>query len=323
MNLINTRYSFMAAYLKGEESRSVTSEQVGEVLQRSATMQDALEIIGDTDIGAYLLDQPISTFDDADEYPWLYLGECLGRLAGFNTPQEMSRIASLYVEKYDILNVRIALWMLLKQVPSALIPLGAIHCAGLLPELAAVREKEEIISILTRCNLGDYVPVVEEISEREAQSVTEAETALQNLYYQRVLDTFAGTADGHLLEKTIRIDVDMENLRTVFRVSLAGGQAAGMPILKGGRMLSEGIVQELLTLKIGEITGRLENTGYQLLAQEISKEFEKDGVITVIDRILERYRFRIVRVVTGSSPSRIRSRCVSLSIVYSCAGATM
>ncbi|MBN2397742.1 MAG: V-type ATPase subunit [Deltaproteobacteria bacterium] len=294
MNLINTQYSFMAAYLKGEESRSVTSEQIGEVLQRSATMQDALEIIGETDIGLYLIDQPIPTFDDADEYLWRYLGECLRRFEGFRTPPEMSRIAGLYIERHDVMNIRIALRMLLKRVPSALVPLGAIHSTGLLPELAAVREKEDISSILTQCSLGEYVRTVEEINEKETQSVTEGEATLQNLYYQRVLEAFEGMGDGHLLEKAIRTDIDMENLRTVFRVSLAGGQAAGMPILRGGRMLSEGIVQELLTLKIGEITGRLENTGYHLLAQDISKGFEKDGVITMIDRILERYRFRML-----------------------------
>jgi len=73
----------MSAYLKGEESRAVTAEQIEEMLQRSSTMQDALEIIGETDIGEYLLDQPIKTFVDADNFLWTYLGECLEHIEGF------------------------------------------------------------------------------------------------------------------------------------------------------------------------------------------------------------------------------------------------
>ncbi len=295
MNLINTRYSFMAAYLKGEESRSVSSEQIGEMLQRSATMQDALEMIGDTDVGAYLLDRPIPTFDDADEYLWLYLGECLGRLESFNTPPDMSRIACLYAEKYDVMNIKVALRILLKRVLSSMVPLGAIHNAGFLQELATIKEKEEIYRILNRCNLGDYNRVLEGMDEKDAQSITEAETAMQNLYHQKVLEAFRGMGDGYLLAQAFQTNIDLENLRTVFRVSLAGGQAAGMPVLGGGRMLSEGVVQELLILKIGEITGRVENTGYHLLAQEIAKAFEKDAEIKVIDRITEKHRFRMLK----------------------------
>jgi len=45
VNLISPRYAFISAYLKGEEARSITSGHIGEIVQRSANMQDALEII--------------------------------------------------------------------------------------------------------------------------------------------------------------------------------------------------------------------------------------------------------------------------------------
>ena len=295
MNLISARYAFMSAYLKGEESRSVTSEQIGEVLQRSATMQDALEIIGDTDIGEYLLDQPIKAFDDADECLWMYLDECLGRLDGFDIPTDMSHIAHLYAEKYDVLNIRIALRVILKKTPSSMVPIGKIHGGGYLHEMSAAREKDELPSILATCNLGDYIRAIEEINEKDAQSVSEGEVALQNLYHQKVLEAFRGMADGHLLEKAFRIGIDMANLQTVFRLSLGGNHTTGAPVLIGGRMLSGDTVQELLTMKMAEITGRLENTGYHVMAQEVSKGYEKGGEITAVDKVTEKHRFRMLK----------------------------
>jgi len=295
VNLISSRYAFMSAYLKGEESRSVNSEQIGEVLQRSATMQDALETIGDTDIGEYLLDQPIKGFDDADEHLWLYLDGCLGRLEGFDMPPDMVRIVRLYAEKYDVLNIRIALRVILKKVPSSMVPVGAIHSGGYLQDMSAVREKDELSSILATCKLGDYIQTIEEINEKDAQAVSEGEVALQNLYHQKVLGAFRGMADGHLLEKAFRIGIDAANLRTAFRISLGGGQAAGAPVLSGGRMLSEATVQELFTLKMAEITGKLDNTGYHIMAQEVSKGYEKGGELTAIDKVTEKHRFRILK----------------------------
>lgn len=295
MNLISARYAFMSAYLKGEESRSVTSEQIGEVLQRSATIQDALESIGDTDIGEYLLDQPIKTFDDADEYLWLYLDGCLRRFEGFDIPPDMARVARLYTEKYDLLNIRTALRVILKKVPSSMVPVGAIHGGGYLDDLSAAREKDDLSSILAACKLGDYIRAIEEINEKDAQSVSEGEVTLQNLYHQKVLEAFRGMADGHLLEQAFKIGIDAANLRTAFRIALGGGQAAGAPVLSGGRMLSEGTVQELFTLKMAEITGKLENTGYHTMAQEVSKGYEKGGQITAIDKVTERHRFMMLR----------------------------
>ena len=166
MNLTNARYAFISAYLKGEETRGVTSEHIDELLRKSETIQDALETISGSDIGRYLLDQPIKTFDDADTYLWLYMGECLKRFEGFNIPVEMSRIVNLYVEKYDVMNIRIKLRMISKEAASSMVPLGMIHSRGHLEEISFVREMDELFEILAKCNLGDYIRVIEDLVRR-------------------------------------------------------------------------------------------------------------------------------------------------------------
>jgi len=295
LNLTSARYAFISAYLKGEETRGVTYEHIGEILQRSENMQDALEIVSDTDIGGYLLDQPIKTFDDADKYLWIYMGECLKRLKGFNIPPEMSRIVNLYIEKYDVLNIRITLRMISKKATSSMVPLGTIHDREHLEEMSAAREKDEVSGILARCNLGDYIWAIEDINEKDPQSVSEGEVKLQNIYHQKVLKVFKNMADGHLLVQAFESIIDSANLQTLFRLSLGGRYTAGAPVLSGGRMLSENTIKELLTLKMTEITGKLENTGYHMMAQDVSKGYEKDGKITVVDKITEKYRFRLLK----------------------------
>ena len=295
MNLTSARYAFISAYLKGEEARGVTHEHIGEILQRSENMQDALEIVSDTDIGGYLLDQPIKTFDDADKYLWIYMGECLKRLEGFNIPPEMSRIVNLYVEKYDVLNIRITLRMISKKATSSMVPLGTIHDREHLEEMPAAREKDEVSAILAKCNLGDYIQAIEDINEKDPQSVSEGEVKLQNIYHQKVLKVFKNMADGRLLVQAFESIIDSSNLQTIFRLSLGDSYTAGAPVLSGGRMLSEDTIKELLTLKMTEITGRLENTGYHMMAQDVSKGYEKDGKITVVDKITEKYRFRLLK----------------------------
>ncbi len=285
----------MSAYLKGEETRNVTSGHIDEILQRSEDMQSALEIVSNTDIGEYLLDQPIKTFDDADKYLWIYMGECLKRLEGFNIPPEMSRIVNLYVEKYDVLNIRILLRMISKKTISSMIPLGTIHGKEHLEERSAARGKDEISGILAECNLGDYIRVIEDINEKDPQSVSEGEVKLQNIYHQKVLKVFKNMTDGHLLVQAFESIIDSANLQTIFRFSLGGGYTAGAPVLSGGRVLSENTVKELLSLKMTEITGRLENTGYYMMSQDVSKGYEKDEKITVVDKIAEKYRFKLLQ----------------------------
>jgi len=296
VNLISPRYAFISAYLKGEEARSITSGHIGEIVQRSANMQDALEIIRDTDIGEYLLDQPIKTFDDADEYLWIYMDECLKRFERFKTPPDMLRMANLYVEKYDVLNIRIAIRMLSRRAMSSMVPLGVIHNSGYLNEMSAARDKEELSGILAKCDLGDYGQTVMDINEKDRSAVSEGEVRLQNIHHQKLLKAFKDMDDGDLLVKTFKIIIDLSNLQTVFRLSLGGGHpATGVSIYSGGRMLPENTIRELLTLKMPEIAGRLENTEYHMIAQEVSKGYERDGRITVSDKITEKYRFRLLK----------------------------
>jgi V/A-type H+-transporting ATPase subunit C len=299
VNLINTRYAFTSAYLKGEEARTVSAEHIDGMFQRSMSLQDILDTIRDTDIGEYLLEFTSGvtrTFHDTDEFLWIYFGECLTRLRRFKIPADMVRILDLYIKKYDIANIKTALRKVLEEKGATMSPLGTIYSEGYLEALSNAKSIEEISEVLESCNCDDYSSIIKDIREKEARSTFEGEFRLESLYYETMRSSLGAISDGGVLGKSLGIMIDLANLQAVFRSAL-GRDNPGMGdfILEGGHMLSENTIKELLPLKMPEIIGRLEGTEYHPLAQEISRGYEKEQTISVVDKIMENHRFRLLR----------------------------
>ena len=295
MNLISTRYAFSSAYLKGEEAGVISAGHVDEMLQKSTT-QDILEAIRDTDIGGYLREQPVKTFDDADQYLWRYLGECMKRLRRLNPPSDIIRLVDLYMEKYDVLNTKISLRQVLAGKTAPMAPLGIIYDQGYLDELSDVKSVEEIIDVLVKCNLVDYASIVEDIKEIDIGSMPKWEAGLGRMYYVRLTGTMAKMGDSRVSIKALGIMIDFINLQAVFRSVLLGKEApAGRSALDGGHMLSGRIVKELFSFKPAEITAGLEHTEYHQMAREILKRYEQEKNITAIDRTIDKHRFRLLK----------------------------
>jgi len=295
MNRTNARYAFISAYLKGEETRLVTAGHMEEMMRSAENIQEALEIMGDSDMGEYLLARPVTTFDDADTHLWRYMGECLRRLEILFIPPEMTRLVNLYVEKYDVLNIMIKLRMMLRNETASFVPLGSMYKRDYLEKMSGAQELDDAYEILAKCNLGDYIRIIENSPVTDAPAVSEAEVRLRNHYNRKLLNSFRHMPDGQLLTQVFEGVIDRANLQTVFRMSLGGDYAGNAPILSGGRALSEELIKELLTMKLPEIAGKLENTGYHAMAQDISREYEKDKDINIIDTITEKYGFHMLK----------------------------
>lgn len=298
MNLVSTRYAFTSAYLKGEEARGIISDHLDGLLQRSKTIQDALEIIRDTDIGEYLLESvpgDLNTFDDIDESLWRYLGECVNRLLRFKLPSDMIEMLDVYMKKYDILNINIALRGVLMEKTAPMVPVGTIHDQGYLEELSNAKSLDEIADVLIKVSLSDYASIVKDIKEKDSRSTFEAEFKLDSLYYDTMLGALRKMDDGSVLTKALGIMIDLSNIQVIFRAALGEKSSAiGEFVLEGGHMLPGYTIKELLPLQISEITGRLEHTEYLQIAQEVYKTYEKEGGVTVVDRVVEKYKFRLL-----------------------------
>ncbi|GAI82217.1 unnamed protein product, partial [marine sediment metagenome] len=197
MNLFDTRYPFMTAYLKGEEARLVTSDHISK-MSKASDIQDILAIIRETDIGSYFKERPVETFDDLDEHLWGYFSDCLGRVEWFKpVPADMLRIMAAYVLKYDVLNIKSALQTVSTGRQAYMIPIGIVHSHGLLDELSSAENVDDIVELLTKCQLVNYTSALEECKiDGEGDSRLLAEAKLDEEYYRGLLNMTKDITDG-------------------------------------------------------------------------------------------------------------------------------
>jgi len=293
--LLDTRYPFLTAYLKGEEARLVTSDHIDRVSNVSS-IQDILEVIKETDIGSYLEGVLVETFDDLDEHLWMYFGECLERLEWFKpVPAGILKILKTYIVKYDILNIKAALQSISTGKQARKIPIGVIHNCGLLDELSHAENVDGIIELLTKCKLGNYASVLEECKiDGEVESRLLAEARLDGEYYKNLLDITKGIKDGSILSKAFGIIIDMTNLQVLLRAIITGiGPGAAEYTVSGGYMISSAVIRDLISLKLTDISGRLENTQYRNVVEEVVSSYDRTKSIAVVDEIIEKHKFKL------------------------------
>jgi len=293
--LLDTRYPFLSAYLKGEEARLVTSDHINR-MSNVSSIQDILEVIKETDIGSYLEGVLVETFDDLDEHLWMYFGECLERLEWFKpVPADILKILKAYIVKYDILNIKAALQGISTGKQARKIPIGTIHNYGLLDELSSAENVDGIIELLTKCKLGNYASVLEECKiDGEVESRLLAEARLDGEYYKNLLDITKGIKDGSILSKAFGIIIDMTNLQVILRAIITGiGPGAAEYTVSGGYMISSAVIRDLISLKLTDIPGRLENTQYRNVVEEVVNSYDKTKSIAIVEEIIEKHRFKL------------------------------
>ena len=292
--MLDTRYPFLSAYLKGEEARLVTSNHINR-LSKVSSIQDILEVIKETDIGSYLEGVLVETFDDLDEHLWTYFGECLERLEWFKpVPADILKILKTYIVKYDVLNIKAALQGISTGKQARRIPIGAIHNFGLLDELSSAEDVDGIIELLTKCTLGNYASVLEECKiNGEVESRLLAEARLDEEYYRNLLNMTKDIIDGAILSKAFGIIIDVKNLQVTLRAIITGtGPEAAKYIINGGYMLSSEAIKELLPLKLSDMPGRVEYL-YQNMAEEVVSSYDRTKSIAVVEEIIEKHKFKL------------------------------
>jgi vacuolar-type H+-ATPase subunit C/Vma6 len=295
--VLNPRYAFISACLKGEEPKTVTYEHIDK-MKAVSNLQDALAIIRETDIGSYLEESALRTFDDLDEYLWRYLAQHIRYIESFHfLPRDVLKISRAYVVKYDVLNIKAVLQRVSGAQKTSMIPVGIIHNNELLEELSNAEDIDAIIQILIRCKMGDYVPVLEEYKiDKSSKSKFVAEAKLDGEYYKDMLNMARRIKDGMILTKALGLVIDLTNLQIASRAIIEGmGPDAAESIIAGGYRITDKALKELLPLKITDISARLEDTQYQEIANEVSTNYDKNKNITAIDEIIDKHKFRILK----------------------------
>lgn len=310
MNLTSTRYAFLSAYVKGEEARGVQGDHLSVILQRAKTPQDALEAIRDTDLGEALREEPWKTFPEVEERLWKSLAGKLDRIRRFSLPRGIGEMLRVFLQRFDLLNVKLALRAVHGEKSFTPVPLGPLRDEGLTEELSRVKSIAELAALLRAAGLGEYADLIAEIRELDERVILDMERVLDRSYNEKWMKTLRGMDEGVLLARVQGIFIDYENLRTAFRLVTGGtGAVAEGVFLKGGHLLDEGFLRDFLSLAPGEIVARLAGTEYEYAAQDLARGFEKGKSFGIIDQTLNRNLYRTVRQLLAP---RVMSPCALL-----------
>ncbi len=299
----SAKYAFMSAYLKGAESKVLTSEHIDRLSRMSnvadvaSNVREVLEIIKDTDAGSYLEEAMVKTFDDSERYLWHYFSECLERLGWLKlVPDEVRRVLKAYRVKYDVINIKAALQAIAAGKKARLVPVGIIHAQGLLDELSHAEGVSDVIGILRECRLGNYADILTEYSAEDKKSRFLTEAKLDGAYYDNLLKVSRSIPDGALLVKAFSIIIDMTNLALVSRALVEEiGSLASEVVIKGGYMISDRVARELLERKLADLPGALGITQYRDVAEEIITGYGRTKTVTVVEETVDRHRFRLLK----------------------------
>lgn len=301
----NAKYAFVSAYLKGAEAKILTSEHVDRMAKVSniqdvvSSIREVLEIIKDTDVGRYLEEALVKTFDDADRYLWRYFGDCLERLQWLKlVPADIRKVVKAYLVKYDVINIKATLQGMATGKKANLIPMGVLHTQGLLDELSGAENVDDVIGILMACKLGAYADILRGYSVEETKSKFLIEARLDGEYYKNLLNVPKGIPDGTLLAKAFSISIDMTNLSLINRAIIEGmGSEAGEFIVSGGYMISDKVARDLLSRKLADMPSALGIAQYREIAEEVVAGYGRTRSITAVEEIIDKHKFRLLKEI--------------------------
>lgn len=293
------KYAFISAYLKGEEARSVSSDQLDRML-RSSGLQEAFEVIREADVGSYFEELSIKTFDDVDEHLWAYFVHCVNQVELFRfLPGDIPKVSKAYIIKYDVLNVKATLLGISTGKKSRMVPVGVIYNKGFLDELSAAASVKDITELLVKCELGNYVDVLAEYEVGGgAKSKFLLEAKLDGEYYNALLKVARSVKDGSVFSTAIGILIDLTNLQIAARAIIGGMKVdAAEGIIPGGYIIADKTIREMLPLSLSDMPHRLEGTQYRQMAEEILASYEQTASVTVVEEIVNKYKFQLLKEI--------------------------
>jgi vacuolar-type H+-ATPase subunit C/Vma6 len=297
MNPLDTCSSFMTAYCKGAESRTVDAEHLGRML-KAPGVKELVASVHDTDLGRYLEEHPPGGFDEADESLWRYLAGCFGALERLTRfPAEMREILAAWLLKYDLANVMAALRGLGTGRTARMIPLGGLSAKGALEALAAAPDADTIAAIVAECRLAVFAaPLAAWQAATDGAGRLAAEGGLSKACLRELATVARKFGRGGPLDRAAGLLIDCANLQLAFRAAIGNlGPTAANAAVEGGVSISPDLARELAAMKVAEIPARIANTPHAAAAAEITAQWSRSSSAAAVEDVLCRHRLALLR----------------------------
>jgi vacuolar-type H+-ATPase subunit C/Vma6 len=294
VNLLSPSYAFVTSLFKAEEAKGITTPMMQEALRKSS-IEDAITAMKGSSIGDYLEKNLVKTFEEANSCLQAYIDDCLNRILILRPPSDVVLISSVYMQKFDVFNVKIALRRLLDEEGAPFVSAGTMYKSGLLNDLSTADSTQDIAEILTRCSLHHYAQIIQQLEEIDLRAVVKAEMDLDIQYVTQMQQKLSKVNDAHVLKKALGIMVDIMNLRILLRSVFTNSPVKKDTYMKGGGMFSPEKLTSLAELKIPELSSSLEHTRYANMIRDVVKAYDVQKDIRTLESISDVYQLRFLK----------------------------
>ncbi|MBN1193176.1 MAG: V-type ATPase subunit [Coriobacteriia bacterium] len=174
-------------------------------------------------------------------------------------------------------------------------------------ELSRQPDIRSVVDTLAMWGLPFAVPLREALPEyEEEQELPVLELALDRYYYQWATKRLRGWRENKRIARAfLETQVDTMNLLTCIRLLNAdlGDIDPLRFFLPGGRIVTEKLFLELSELSdVDEVFGRIKQTPYGKPLDEVALIFMEKGSVSIFERALEDYLFRVAFATSKGDP---------------------
>lgn len=222
----------------------------------------------------------------------------LGRI----TSGELNYLITAYLKRYEIWNIKTLLRGKLynasvEEILEFLIASGQFTYT-FLSELAGKATSQDIIEALKRT---EYYHLLQKF---DGTNLAYIENELDKIYYSNLFEAIGTpkSKDSKLITRIVRLEVDVKNLGTLFRLKKAGVEQSDevMPLMiEGGELKPE----KLAHLPYDEFVSALQKTQYWDVISEVTDL--STASLTILESRLTRYYLESATTFSHASPLSI------------------
>ncbi|HHI30151.1 ATP synthase A1 subunit C [Methanosarcinales archaeon ex4572_44] len=200
-----------------------------------------------------------------------------------------------YMRRWDIWNIKTVLRGKYYGAPEEEILDYVVSAGGLhYPDLESMAKLESVDAIITSLQNR---PCYQVLKDYEGGMLNKIEDDLDKLYYSRLLDAIGVSPGEKLFLKFLQTEIDIKNLKTLFRLKRAGVEREGVQdvIIPGGLEFKGSDLIRLAGLSFSELIHSLDGYSYwSSIADVVSEEGTSlTEIETKLDAYLMNFASRI------------------------------